>query len=92
MVFIVATLALGLRPRQRLARVWDKREAREAHFNSQECRRVWENELSHFQVSFHFGSWSPDGLPNLQGAIAGAKTHGIEDFFIPLKSYGNVDV
>jgi hypothetical protein len=32
MVFIVATLALGLRPRQRLARVWDKREARVAHF------------------------------------------------------------
>jgi hypothetical protein len=30
-VFFVTTLALGLRPRQGLVKVWDKREAREAH-------------------------------------------------------------
>jgi len=29
--FSVTTLALGLQPRQGLARVWDKREAQEAH-------------------------------------------------------------
>jgi hypothetical protein len=29
--YVVATLALGLRPRQGLTRVWDKRETREAH-------------------------------------------------------------
>jgi hypothetical protein len=29
---VVATLALGLQPRQRLARVQAKREARESHF------------------------------------------------------------
>jgi hypothetical protein len=28
----VATVALGLRPRQGFIRVWDKREARKAHF------------------------------------------------------------
>jgi hypothetical protein len=59
---------------------------------SRECRRVWENEPSHSQVSSHFGSWSPDELPNLQGVIAGIKTHWIEEFFISLKSYWNVNV
>ncbi len=30
--FIVTTLALGLRPRQGLEKVWVKNEARESHF------------------------------------------------------------
>ncbi len=53
----VATLALGSQPRQRLARLQAKREARE-------WREVWRNEPSHSQGSFHLGSWSPSGLPN----------------------------
>jgi hypothetical protein len=43
-------------------------------------------------VSSHFGSWSPDGLLNLQRAIAGVTTHSIEKFFISLKNSWNVDV
>jgi hypothetical protein len=53
----VATLALGSWPRQGFARLWAKREARE-------WRKVWGNEPSHSQGSFHFGSWSFGGLPN----------------------------
>jgi hypothetical protein len=76
----VATLTLGLWPRQGLAKVRTKSEARESHFmllGGWECRRVWENKHSHSQMSSHFGSWSHGGLPNLQWAIAGVKTYWI---------------
>jgi hypothetical protein len=43
-------------------------------------------------VNSHFGSWSPDGFPNLQKEIAGVKTHQFKEFFIWLESYWNVDV
>jgi hypothetical protein len=49
--YSVATLALGSRPRQNLARAWAKREV-------EEC----ENEHSHSQMNSHAGSWSPCGL------------------------------
>jgi hypothetical protein len=74
----VATLALGLQPRQGLARAWAKREARVG-----EC----ENEHSHSQVSSHFGSWSPRGFLNLYKAILQVKTHCIKEFFISLERY-----
>jgi len=45
------------------------------------------NEPSHSQKSFHFGSWSPGGLPNVQRATTRVKTQWIEKFFIPLKIY-----
>jgi hypothetical protein len=70
-VCIVATLALCSRPRQRLARVLAKKRAREC-----------EDEDSHSQVSFHYGSWNLGGLPNLQRAIVEVKTPRIEDLFI----------
>jgi hypothetical protein len=57
-----------------------------------ECRRVWRNEPTHSQMGSHFGSWSPYGLLNLQGAIVGVKTHWIEKFFIKLESSWNVYV
>jgi len=57
-----------------------------------ECRKVWENEPSHSQVSSYFGSWSLGGLLNHQRAILGVKTHWIEDIFISLESYWNLDV
>ncbi len=60
-------------------------EAWESHFM---LPRVWESvkeELSHSQVSFHFGSWSLDGLLNIQRVIVGDKTHWIEKFLISLK-------
>jgi len=78
----VATLALGSWPRQGLAKTWAK-EAQESHFmppRVQKSVREWT--FTHSQVSSHFGSWSPDGLLNLQGAIEGVKTHWIEKFFI----------
>jgi hypothetical protein len=77
----VATLALGSQPRQRFARVKAMKSVREC-----------ENEDSHSQVSSNFGSWSPDGLPNLQRAIAKVKTPYIKELFILSESYWSVDV
>ncbi len=45
----IATLALGSWPKQGLARLHAKKEARE-------WRKMWRNEPSHSQGSFHFGS------------------------------------
>jgi hypothetical protein len=47
--FPVATLTLGSRPRQRFARLWNKKEAKNHTTYSQECERVWGNEPSHPQ-------------------------------------------
>jgi hypothetical protein len=55
-------------------------------------KRVWENEPSHSQGNSHFGSWSPNGLPNFQRVIVGIKIHLIEAFIISLKISWNVDV
>jgi hypothetical protein len=89
---IIATLALGLWPRQGFAKVWAK-TGHESHIScSRKCKRVWGNEPSHFQVNSHFGSWSPDGLLNFQRAIAGVKIHWIKNFLISLKRSWNVDV
>jgi hypothetical protein len=46
-----------------------------------------ENEHSHSQMNFHYGSWSPSGLPKHQRLIKKGKTPRIEDFFISLESY-----
>jgi hypothetical protein len=71
-------------------------EAKACKVTSQERKpgseRKWRNEPSHSQRSFHLGSWSPGGLPNVQRAISGVKTQWIEELFIPLKSYWNLDV
>jgi hypothetical protein len=88
----VATLALGLRPRQRLTKVQAKNEAQESHFMlpwGWECRRVWGNEHSHSQVSSHFGSWSPGGVLNFQKTISrGPKPIGLESPLYHWKSLG----
>ncbi len=88
----VVTLTLGSRPRQGFARVQAKKEARSHILCSRECRRMWSNEPSHYQVNSHFGSWSPNGLPNFQKAILGVKTHWIEKFFISSESFWNIHV
>ncbi len=72
----VMTLALGSRPRRRLARVRAKRSVRKC-----------EDEDSHSQVNSHFGSWNHGGLSNLQRIIVVVKTTCIEEFFISLESY-----
>ncbi len=38
-------------------------------------------------MNFHFGSWSPDGLLNLQREISGVKTHWTKELFISLKIF-----
>ncbi len=43
------------------------------------------NEPLHSQVNSHVESWSPNGLLNLWSAIAGVKTHWLEEFFISLE-------
>jgi hypothetical protein len=73
---VIATLALGSRPRQRLARVRTKRSVREC-----------EDENSHSQMSSDFESWSPGGLPNLQRAIVEVKKPRIKELFISLENY-----
>jgi hypothetical protein len=82
---LVVTLALGWWPRQGVARLQAKR-------GSQEWKEVWGNEPSHPQGSSHLGSWSPNGLPNVQRTIVGVKTQWIEKLFISLESYWNVDM
>jgi hypothetical protein len=76
--YIVATLALGSRARQKGLK----------GMGQEGC----ENEDSHSQVNFPFRSWSPSGLSNLQRAIAEVKTPRIEKFFISLERYWSVDV
>jgi hypothetical protein len=69
-----------------------KKEARESHLMLRECMKVWKNEPSHSQVSSHFGNWSPNGVPNFQRTIVGVNTHWIEEFFISLERFWNVDI
>jgi hypothetical protein len=76
----VATLALGSRPRQRLARLRAKRKPR----NEGQCEGM--NPHTPKRAST-LGVWSPGGLSNLQREIAGVKTQWIEEFFISLEIY-----
>jgi len=46
----------------------------------------------HSQVSSHFGSWSPSGLPNFQKTITRVKTHCIKKIVISLERSWNQDV
>jgi hypothetical protein len=54
------------------------------------CKGAGQEECE--RMCSHFGSWSPDGLLNLQRMIGEIKTPRIEEFFISLKSYWSVDV
>jgi hypothetical protein len=63
MMVIVATLALGSWPRQRLARVRAKTKLGSHISCSWECKRVWGNEPSHSRRHSHFRNLSPDGVP-----------------------------
>jgi hypothetical protein len=51
--------------------------------SQEEC----EDEDSHSQMSSHFGSSRPSGLPNFQRMITKVKTPCIEEFFISLERY-----
>jgi len=86
-IYYVTTLALGLWLRQGLAKVQAKMKPKSHISCSRECKRVRKNELPHSQLSSHCGSWSFDGLLNLQKAISGVKTHWIEKLFIFLETH-----
>ncbi len=88
----VVTLVLGSRPKQGLARVQAKREARQAHFmlyRMQGNMREWTLTLP---SEFPLWKLESDGLPNFQRAIVGIKTHWIKKFLIILESSQNLDV
>jgi hypothetical protein len=80
LMLIVATLALGSRPRQGLARLQAKRKPE----SEGKCKGM--NPHTPKGAST-LGVWSPHGLLNLQRAIVGVKTKWIENFLISLESY-----
>ncbi len=43
-------------------------------------------------MNSHFGTWSPNGLLNLQKAIIEVKINWIKEFLVLLKRSWNVDV
>jgi len=51
-----------------------------------ESVRKCEGTNPHTSREFHFGSWTPDGLPNFQRASSGVKTQWLEEFFISMES------
>jgi hypothetical protein len=59
----VATLTLGSRPRQGVARLRGKKKIRESHHMLPGVQKVWRNEPSHSQVDSHVGSWTPKWTP-----------------------------
>jgi hypothetical protein len=59
----VATLTLGLRPRQRVGRWQAKKKTRESLHMPSGVQRVWGHEPSHSQVNSHVGSWIPERTP-----------------------------
>jgi hypothetical protein len=56
---IVTTLNLGLQPRQGLARLWAKKEAKKSHLMLPRVQKNVKSETSHSQVNSHCVSWSP---------------------------------
>jgi hypothetical protein len=62
---VVATLALGLRPRQGGCKVAGQEGGWESHHMLSRVQRVWENEPSHSQMNSHCGSWSPKWISKI---------------------------
>jgi hypothetical protein len=91
-MFNVTTLALGLWPRQGVARLWAKRETRESHNILPRVQRLWRNEPSHSQVNSHVASWSPKWTPeSSERDYRGQKPIALKTV-ISLQSYCSVDV
>jgi hypothetical protein len=63
---IYRNLNLGLQPRQGLARVQAKREAREAHLMLSGVHESVRERTFTLPMSSYFGSWNPNGLLNFQ--------------------------
>jgi hypothetical protein len=90
LILILILLVLGSWLKQGLTKVRAKSQARELHFMFSKAWKVWGNELPHSQVSSHFGSWSPNRLPNFQITIARVKTRWIKELHISLERSWNV--
>jgi hypothetical protein len=82
---MVATLALGLQPKQGLARLQAKRKPE----SEGKCEGMT---LHTLKGTYTLGIWSLGGLPNFQRTIVGVRTQWIEDFIISLESYRNLNV
>jgi hypothetical protein len=54
---------------------------------SLQCRRVWRNEPTHFQMNSHFGNWNPNGLPNFQKEISRVKIHLLKNSLYHWKAF-----
>jgi hypothetical protein len=92
-MMFVATLALGLWPRQEgVTRLQAKRKPGSHITYSWECKKVWGSEPSHSQGNSHFGRWSPGGLPKLQRTISIVKTQWFVTLSISLESSWNLNV
>jgi hypothetical protein len=91
-LIVVVTLTLGSWPKLGLAKVRAKREARESHLMFSGVRKSVREWTFTLPRSSQFGSWNLGGFPNFQRAIVRVNTRWIEEFFISLKSYWNVDV
>jgi hypothetical protein len=76
---------LGLRPRQGLAKL----QAKKKPGSEGKCEGM--NPHTPKGAST-LGVWNPSGLPNFHRAITEVKTRWIEEFFISLKIYLNIDV
>jgi hypothetical protein len=90
--FHVATLALGSRLRQEVARLQAKKETREHFTCSRECKECEGMNPHTPKWAPMLGVGVPKGLPNFQSAISGVKTPRLEEFFILLESYWSLDV
>jgi hypothetical protein len=87
----VATLALGSRPKQGVARLRAKRETRESRHMLPGVQRVWGHEPSHSQVNSHVGKWSPEWTPKVLERNYKVKTAQFEAFFVSSKSSWSVN-
>jgi hypothetical protein len=70
-------LAIKARAYKGAGQEWSSRVT----LHAPERLRVWESgriEPPHSQMNSHFGSWSPNRLPNLQKVIAGVKPIGLK--------------
>jgi hypothetical protein len=88
----VATLALGLRPRQRGCKGAGQEEAGSHITCSRECKECEGMSLHTPKWTPMLGVGVPKGLPNLQSAIARVKSPHLEEFFISLESSWSVYV
>jgi hypothetical protein len=91
-IMICRNPSLGLVTNAKACKGVSQKKAWESHFMLLGVQKSVKDWTPHSQMSSHFGSWTPNGLPNFQRAISGVKIHWIEKFLISLKSSWNIDL